>query len=215
MPRFNEPHPSPPRASCDQALDRLELYLDGLDGTDGADEGLPALTGGERATLEDHLTRCPTCSRELARAQRIRDGLRALPAVPFELPDPGRTEDLGTPGRLLPGPWLRWAVPLAAAAMLVIAVLVALPRGPARGPMTVETPTGPETVSAEELARAELEARYALARLAEVTRKTEREIRDDVLARHVVAPVQRELLRSFGVAPDLDPKPTPEEPSSL
>lgn len=217
MPRSNDPPNEPlneaqtkPGPGCDEVLDRLELYLDGLDGTDGSDEGLPGLTDDERAAVESHLTRCPACAQELGRAQRIRDGLRALPEVPFDLPLAGRKgRRPEIPGKLLPGRWSRWSVPLAVAAVLVLAVVTGVLWRTAQPPTTV-----PE-VSTEELARAELEARYALARLAEVTRKTQQEITDEVLARHVVAPVQRELFRSLGVPSRLDPKPSSQEPSSL
>jgi hypothetical protein len=234
MPRSNETHPEPDDArhdeptaerqderhgdspgapavggcdvaSCDDVLDRLELYLDTLDDTDGVDEGLPGLAGGERAAVESHLTRCPACAQELGRARRVRDGLRALPELPFAPETPGRREVAAgapgptrTPAWVRPGPWLRWAVPLAAAAVLALAILTTLPdRSPAPAPEAPATAAQASEVSPEELARAELEARYALARLAEATRRARREIRDDVLARHVLAPVQRELQRSF------------------
>lgn len=206
--------------SCDDVLDRLDLYLDTLDGTDGADEGLPALSAEERTAVEVHVTRCPACAQELSRARWVRDGLRALPEVPYTPKAPAERE---APARILPGPWLRWAVPLAAAAVLVVAVLIA---GPGRAPEPA--PEGPTTAAVEdrpqsaaldispaELARAELEARYALARLAEATRRARREIREDVLARHVVAPVQRELLRSFHAPPEIDPEAAGRKPASL
>jgi len=219
----NEPQTRAPGAvaplSCDDVLDRLDLYLDTLDGTDGADEGLPGLADEERAAVETHVTRCPACARELSRARWIRDGLRALPEVPYA---PKAPAEKAAPARVLPGPWLRWAVPVAAAAALVVAVLLALPErsGDPSPPTTatIET-TAPENaapeISPEELARAELEARYALARLAEATRRARREIRDDVLARHVVAPVQRELLRSFHAPPEIDPEAAGRKPASL
>lgn len=214
----NEPQTRAPGAaaplSCDDVLDRLDLYLDTLDGTDGADEGLPGLADEERAAVETHVTRCPTCARELSRARWIRDGLRALPEVPYA---PKAPAEKAAPARVLPGPWLRWAVPVAAAAALVVAVLLALPeRSADPAPTTTTTVQDAETqISPEELARAELEARYALARLAEATRRARREIREDVLARHVVAPVQRELLRSFHAPPEIDPEPAGRKPASL
>lgn len=227
MPKSNKhrngPHAEPSGSggvpSCDDVLDRLDLYLDTLDGTDGADEGLPGLADDERAAVEAHVTRCPACARELSRARWIRDGLRTLPEVPYAPKAPVEPE---APARILPGPWLRWAVPVAAAAVLVVAVLVAHPeRSGDPAPPTTATieKTAPEDaapeISPEELARAELEARYALARLAEATRRARREIREDVLARHVVAPVQRELLRSFQAVPEIDPEAAGRKPASL
>lgn len=219
----NEPHagPSGPGGvpSCDDVLDRLDLYLDTLDGTDGADEGLPGLADDERAAVETHVTRCPACARELSRARWIRDGLRALPEVPYAPKAPVETE---APARILPGPWLRWTVSVAAAAVLIVAVLLALPErsgDPAPPKTATMEKAAPENaapeISPEELARAELEARYALARLAEATRRARREIREDVLARHVVAPVQRELLRSFQAVPEIDPEAAGRKPASL
>lgn len=215
MPKSNEPTDEPqddtPGAtmslSCDDVLDRLDFYLDTLDGSDGSDEGLPGLDQVERAAVRSHLTHCPACAQDLSRARRIRDGLRALPEVPdvsIDLPT--------APPRLQPGPWLRWGVPLAAATVLVVAVLLALPGrfGDPAPPSTAAVESGEAQVSPEELARAELEARYALARLAEATRRARREIREDILTRHVVAPVQRELLRSFQAPPELDPAMDPD-----
>jgi hypothetical protein len=237
MPRSNETHPDPHDeptaerqderhsdspgasaveacdvASCDDVLDRLELYLDTLDDTDGADEGLPGLADEERAAVETHLTRCPACVQELGRARRVRDELRALPELPFVSETPERREEAagapvrtGTPAWVPSGPWLRWAVPLAAAAVLALAIFTALPdRTPAPAPEAPATAARTAEVSPEELARAELEARYALARLAQATRRARREIRDDVLARHVLAPVQRELLRSFHAPAEIE-----------
>ena len=220
MPRSNRPHDEPRShrgVTCDDVLDRLELYLDTLDGTEGAEEGLPGLSAEEKAGVELHVTRCPACAQELSRARRVRDGLRALPEVPYAPKPPAERE---APERADPGlgPWLRWAVPLAAAAVLVMAMLIASPDRPpepaTEGATAIAAedppPDAAPDISPEELARAELEARYALARLAEATRRARREIRDDVLTRHVVAPVQRELLRSFQAPPEIDPAIDPD-----
>lgn len=197
MPRSSDP-PSPTRLSCDDALDRLELYLDGLDDSDGAEEGLPPLADDERSALEIHLSRCPSCARALSHARQVRDELRALPEPPLPA-DAGRGDERPSPKHRLhlPGPW-RWVVPAAAAAVVAVALGLALL--PGLGPSDTtpgDSTPAPQAVSPERLARAELEARYALARLAQVTRKARHEVRDEVLAEHVVAPMQKSLMRSL------------------
>jgi len=220
MPRSSEP-PTPARLSCDDALDRLELYLDGLDGSDGAEEGLAPLANDERTALEVHLSRCPSCARALSHARQVRDELRALPEPPLPA-DAGRRDQRPSPQRRLhlPGPW-RWVVPVAAAAGVAIALGLALlpglgPSDTTPGDATPDASrAASQAVSPERLARAELEARYALARLAQVTQKARHEMRDEVLAEHVVAPMQESLMRSFAPLPRTPREPDPREPSSL
>lgn len=248
MPRSNEPRSNEPRSGeppsggpglrfpgCEDVLDRLDLYLDGLDGSDGAEEGLDGLPEDERTGVESHLSRCPSCARELGRARRVRDQLRALPREPFETPfETGLAESASVPvWQRASAPWLRWAVPAAVALGLGIALLVVLPWLRAGGPRGTGpslaaqgSATGaPQEISPEQLARAELEARYALARLAQATRRARRELEQDVLARHVLVPVQQTLQRSLTVPPEVtpgdhqnpgrSPAPTTERPRSL
>ncbi len=57
--------------------------------------------------------------------------------------------------------------------------------------------------SAAEIAQAEAEARYALAQVAAVSRRAGLELRDDVLAPHLVQPMSRNLTDSLRTVPDL------------
>jgi hypothetical protein len=174
-------------------LDALEAYLDHLDGSDGTGEGLPAMAAEHLAAVSAHLEICPACARELALAGRIRAGLRALPVA-----ERGGTEgstESSTEARRA-APWAAWAgVAVVAAAALGIAV-AALVRTPAPAPQ----------YSAAAVARAETQARYAFARVAEISRRTGRELRDDVLTRRVAAPTAAAVVHSLDLS-RLRPEP--------
>ena len=53
----------------------------------------------------------------------------------------------------------------------------------------------------QQIAQAELEARYALAYIGKVSRRTGLDIRDQILQKHVVNPTARGITRSLGVSP--------------
>jgi anti-sigma factor RsiW len=142
---------------CDEALDRIEPFLDG------------ELASDEEARLRDHLAGCRSCAAERALAVKIQRELRALaPArqgvvVPFPRPA-GR----GAPMRIF-----------LAAAMLALTVGGALflaqirirPAQPVQNPANI--------------ARATAEARYALAYIGKVSRHTGLDLRDGILRRRM------------------------------
>ena len=189
---------------CEDVREQLDAYLDALDGSDGAGEGLPSLPAGRREAIADHLGRCPSCARDLAVASRVRGELRALPEpeLPAEWTPPPRAgtprpRRLELPGR--PG-WPRVprlpAALLAAAAALALLLVLPLLRpapGPAPGP----------AFSAEEVARAERQARWAVARMARISARAGLELRDGALAPHLVAPVTG----PFTLNPKTTPRP--------
>ena len=53
--------------TCEITRDRIDAFVDG------------DLSDAERNAVRDHCARCAACTRELALALRVRDGLRALP----------------------------------------------------------------------------------------------------------------------------------------
>lgn len=207
MARSTEAH----HPTCDALAGDLEWYLDSLDGSDGAEEGLPPLPADRRRALEGHLERCPACSRQLALAERLRGTLRALPAeVPAVAPSPRPVPSLPPPESALDDgsptagtPWrqaLPWVATVGGAlAAVVLAVILVQP-------LLVDSPPEP---TAEELARAEAEARYALAQLAAVSRRAGRHLQQDVLMENLVEPTARHLRNSWTVV-----HPNPETPDS-
>lgn len=213
MPPSTEPTTNPGQrpASCDAALDGLEAYLDSLDGSAGLEEGLPAEPPDRLASVAAHLERCPACARELALAMRIRRELRAFPEP--GLPRSRRPwPETGRPGPRPPKPAWRRPGLLAILGGFAAAAGVALVAWTGLlTPATVSTPPQPDFPTAAEVARAEVEARYALARIAEVSDKTGLELRDDIFARRVVAPTTAALARSLNLRGDPSPhrKPAP------
>ncbi len=191
--------------TCDEILERLEAFVDG------------ELDASERATIEAHLAGCEACAAEHALTEAVRTELRALPELDAPpavigqvLSDVGedRFRRIGsTPSRPA---WTALAAAALAAAVLGAAMLL----GPSRQPETDEaapmattavadattidrtvadrTATDPEAV-----ARATEEARYALAYLAQVSRRTGLKLRDDLLIDRVTVPAARGLSRAL------------------
>lgn len=175
---------------CDRVLDLLEPFVD--------DE----VDATERVMVRNHVERCPTCAQELSLARRIRRGLRAMPQP--ELP-PRLADDLPeVPGAILartspPTPSRRWAVVGSLAAVLVAAMLVLWASSPFdSSPQVVRQPAP----SAEEIERAEAEARYALAQVAAVSRRAGLELRDEIFGPHLVQPMTRNLTESLRTVPN-------------
>lgn len=177
---------------CDRVLELLELLVD--------DE----VDATERVRIQDHMERCPSCARELSLARRIRNELRAMPQP--ELP-PRLADDLPkVPETILaqasspPTHTGRWAVVGSLAAVLVAAMLVLWTSPFDSSPQVVQQPTP----SAQEIERAEAEARYALAQVAAASRRAGLELRDDVLGPHLVQPMTRNLTDSLRTVPNSD-----------
>ncbi len=167
---------------CDDALDLLEPYVDG---------DLPEETADR---LRVHLETCRSCAAELALAERIQTELRSLPQLdcPPEVLERVRREG----GRWCRSRPRRTGLPLrvaAAAAVLVLALA-----GGALFIRSQQQPRQPRQPNAAEIAQATAEARFALAYIGKVSRRTGLDLRDDVLARRLVRPATRSL--SLGVA---------------
>lgn len=123
------------RKTCDWCRESFDDHLD------------DRLPGRERALLEAHLSECAGCRQDLAAAVRLRAAARALP----QAIDPPRDLWSGIAERIEQSPreqrvphvrgirftpsWRRWA-PLAAAAVLLIAVSSGLTMALLRGPST-------------------------------------------------------------------------------
>ena len=137
--------------TCDDVLARLEEHVDG------------ELTRAEAAPLERHVRRCSTCAAELALARRIRQELRALPRPELA---PGRQPHRrGWAGRH------RWQLAAACLFLVLLAGVLRVDRTAVEPPVQVARHELPYAVTDADLARAEREARYALARVAEITRR--------------------------------------------
>lgn len=144
--------------------------------------------------------------RELGSTHRGRSGAGSL----RKFPRPGSGRDFEAPARgdrapsarrsssAASQPW-RWAAVGGLAAVLVAALLVLWTAPFDSSPQVVDQPTP----SAAEIAQAEAEARYALAQVAAVSRRAGLELRDDVLAPHLVQPMTRNLTDSLRTVPDV------------
>ncbi len=166
---------------CEEALGLLEPFIDG------------DLSPSESTRLREHLERCPACAAELELAARIQRELRSLPQLdcPPEVLEKveraGRSEVVPFPRRDRAG--LRIAA---------IAALLALAVGGGALFLRFEERDRP---SPQEIAQATAEARYALAYIGKVTRRTRMNLREDVLEKRLVEPASRSVSRTLGEAP--------------
>ena len=166
---------------------RAQVLLEGaVDGTLGPKR---------QAELQAHLRGCPGCSAELAAARRVQVGLHELPrwscppAVIQEVMR--RTGADSEPARRRLPAWagLGWWRPvLAAASVAALALAITLlGRQPAPGP--------------QDLVRAEQEARWALALVAELTQRTAMtsvgEVVGGVIGEQAIAPVTDAVQKSL------------------
>lgn len=186
--------------SCKRTLVLLERFVDG---------DLPP----ERASrVQEHVQHCDDCRAELAAAQRVQAGLRALPRyrcpeavaatvlahvaaesrpAALEARGPARGGWRERLGRGLGDAW--WRPALATASVAATALCIT---------WLARQPT-PPAASAADLARAGEEVRWALAYVAQVTRDasdsaletTVGEIMGHVIGERVVAPVTKAVRR--------------------
>ncbi|MFA6110083.1 MAG: zf-HC2 domain-containing protein [Candidatus Latescibacterota bacterium] len=166
-----------PDPRCAWTLARLEAYLDG------------ETLAEELGELETHLAGCAACARQLTLTRQVRQSLRELP----RLTCPERVVAAATARlrqrqvaswRSKLSRWLTgWRLPVwqpAAAVGLVLLVALAVD----------QRDREPEPTAAE-VARAEREARFALAYVGQVGRNTGRAVRDQVIRTWVVEPLTR------------------------
>lgn len=138
---------------CKEVQNVLEAYVDG---------DLPT---AEEARVRAHLGSCPSCARELALAEAIQRELRSLPLPDCPPEVLRKVVPLTRPERRIARPFRAAlaAAMLAAAAGASVFFL---------GPFRQEEP------DPQEVARATEEARYALAYIGQVSRRTGLTLRD-------------------------------------
>lgn len=183
--------PHPEATNCEAVLGQLEAWVDG------------DLEAAAAAAVESHLETCPACRSDAALAREIRDQLRELPRLdtPAAVLERVRAEASSERSAEVASRWrsLRAApVWLAAAAVLVAVVLA--PRFFAPGAdevVAVEVAAAP--VDAAALERATAEARFAIAYVGRVSRRTGLEIRDDLMLGRVVKATAESLSRLKGM----------------
>lgn len=191
--------PPADRLTCDDALAQIEPHLDGD----------LAVAAAER--LAAHLEDCPGCAAELRLAAEIRHELRSLPELDCPPHVLARVtaearQTIGGRRRRLPWrprsakPWSRAAAAWRAA--LAAGVVAALLVGGAAWHALHRAPAAQAEPSRQQTARAAREARFALAYIDRVSRRAALELRDQVLARHLVLPAARGLSRSLAATLD-------------
>lgn len=172
---------------CEEALDWIEPYLDG---------DLPEY---EAARLRGHLAVCTACAAELQLAARIQNELRSLPQLdcPPEVMERVRQEGRGVVVPFRPRRIVRAIGPrlAAAAAMLTLAV--------GGGALFLNLQKPADAPSPEQVAQATADAKLALAYLGKATRRAGDDLREEILAKRLVAPATRGISRSLGEIPDL------------
>ncbi|HEX3553030.1 MAG TPA: anti-sigma factor [Thermoanaerobaculia bacterium] len=171
--------------TCDTALDLLEPYVDG------------DLAPAAAARLRSHLESCPACAAELALAERIQRELRSLPRLdcPPEIVERARHQGAEVVPFRLPLSRRRTGLPFRIAAA---AALLAFSLG--GGALFIRSQQ--QHRRATEIAQATEQARYALALLGRVSRRTGLDVRDEVLARRVVLPAARSITQSLSLSTD-------------
>jgi anti-sigma factor RsiW len=182
--------------TCDTALDLLEPYVDG------------DLAAAEAARLRSHLESCPACAAELALTRRIQRELRSLPQLdcPPEIVERARRQGAEVVPFRLPLRRRRTGLPLRTLRVAAAAALLALSLG--GGALFIRSQQ--QRQRAAEIAQATAQARYALALLGRVSRRTGLDVRDEVLARRVVLPAARSISQSLslsGVSRGAAPQP--------
>jgi predicted anti-sigma-YlaC factor YlaD len=184
--------------SCAVVVDLLEEWIDG------------ELAGTDAAAIEAHLERCASCSEERTLAEQVREGLRSLP----ELDTPPRVlEAVRSAARPRSAERLRSLfeklasrpVPaLAAVAATVLLVLAVLPWRDRSAPQYTE----------DEIRRAAVETKIALAYVGEISHRAERKVRHVIDEKAVDAAargISRSLEWTGGVRGGLPASVTPEK----
>jgi anti-sigma factor RsiW len=170
-----------PNKTCEWVLEHVDEYVDGL------------LDEQDRIDLQLHCQVCRECASELDLAEAVRDGLEALPLLscPDEVTDPV-FQDISESSRAevhSASVWLQIVRPLwrpvSVAAAVAAIVLMALFVG-------IDRDQGSTQPTQAEVDRALQEAKFALAVINDVGRKTGRQVGDDVQTA-VIEPVRHIL----------------------
>jgi len=172
------------KETCDLVHELLEAYLDN------------ALADDEKQLVSSHLKTCDSCQIERRLAQKVAQSLRKLPTKPCPQPvseaaivaakkdQAGLWQNLVSAWRqrFLKPAW-RPVLATAVIAALVIVATLTLDRQKPRTPQ----------ISPDELARVELDVKWTLAYLGNLSKKTGLSVRDKVIEPEVVAPLHRAL----------------------
>jgi anti-sigma factor (TIGR02949 family) len=182
-------NPIDPQKACADVLDDLEAFLDG------------DLEPAEAARIQEHLEGCPTCAAELALAERIQRELRSLPLLDCPPEVLERVQQAG--GKVLPFAPPAGPAPSARRSslrprLIAAAALVVLTLG--GGLVFLRFQEQGQQPSAAEIARAEREARFALAYFGKVSRRASLDLREEVIEKRLLAPVTRNVARSLTLA---------------
>lgn len=167
---------------CEEALELLEPYLDG------------DLSPAQTSQLGEHLERCRACTAELELAGRIQRELRSMPQLdcPPEVLERSRLARRGEVVPFRPRDRSLGVRIAAIAAALLLAV------GAGAVFLRFDRRSQP---SPQQIAQATAEARYALAYIGKVTRRTRLSLQYDVLQKRLVEPASRSVSRSLGEIP--------------
>lgn len=170
--------------TCSKTQALIEAYLD------------KELTSDQVSQIDSHLRQCSTCAEELQLAKRTCKTLRSLPVqycsdrVKAAVLDQVRWERNNTIWKrvrawLTHGRGLTWRPAFATAVLVALMAMVML--------MSRHQQPSPTQVSQEELARAEIEVKWTLAYLGEISQRTGIIVRDEVIGPRVVAPMKKAI----------------------
>lgn len=160
--------------TCTWCQDHIEAYLD------------DDLTAPESARLHAHLAGCDVCTADMELAARIRTSLHDMP-----LPDVPEAVTAGVYNKISAerGKLSIFRHPvwrgLAVAAALIAAILL--------GTGEKQKSEQASTVSSEELARAESQAKWAIAYISDVGRRTGLTVRDEIISEKVVGTLNKSV----------------------
>jgi anti-sigma factor RsiW len=165
---------------CQWVNENLEGYLD------------RDMTPSDRAMAESHFRQCAACAAELKLAQRVTSSLRDLPVLdcPARVTDavygqieatPKRRNSARRDWRRLLSPVI-WRPALAGVVTVLLVAMIAIVGG--------RKQVSP-AYSARDLARARVEAKWALTFVNQVTQRTGMKMKDELLDPRVIRPVMR------------------------
>lgn len=179
---------------CSWVRDRIESYID------------RELLGDEALHFERHIDTCPNCERELELARSIVSELRAMPErkCPDHVTDRVFEEVGAEAGTSLRDRFRHWLAggrlplvrPVLVSALVLAVVVSSLLMGRFRS----------QRITPEEARKAEADLRLTFAYVSAASRRTGIAVRDDVIGRGLVEPMERAIHSTF----ERNPTPTQE-----
>ena len=177
--------------NCAWVRDNLDEHLEGV------------LPESQARLIADHLKSCDGCRNELLLAQKIQETFsrmeekecpsavrhRVLSTVRVKNRKVQRSWSWKTIGNWLPFTRRPLLAPLAVAAMLAVVTFIGLQL------------RKPQPVDSRELARAEIEVKWTLAYLSEVSRKSSVFVGEEIISGQVLAPVVPRINEALAVKP--------------